>query len=152
MSRYRAAVVLVLSLFLASCFVGTALDTLKSRPTGTVQLTSDVLGDHTLAPAACASGERQLFLGADFLDSAGITTRLIIDPDGAVRVRLFSAARPLDPGVSFRRTDCSRLEFSLERTGWRINNVYAVRVSLEFECRTGPAASARGTIAADSCY
>ena len=138
----------VLTLPQLGCLVGSAVEAAKSQASGTVHLTSSGLGNRTLAPTDCASGERQVFFGADFLDDQGITTRLIIDPTGTASLRLFATDRPLDQGVVFHRQDCSRFELSLDRTGWRINDVYDLRVSLDFECRTASGDEAAGALAA----
>lgn len=141
-----------LAVLSAGCVVGTALQAAKSEPAGSVTLRSQALGERTLKPSACRSGEHQLFLGADFLDSQGITTRLIVDPTGAATLRFFDAAHPLDPGVLFRRQDCGRLGLSLDRTGWKINDVYDLHVSLDFDCRDASGDTAAGQLAADHCH
>ena len=140
------------ALLSAGCVVGTALQAEKAEPAGGVTLRSPALGDRTLKPAACQSGEHQLFLGADFLDGQGITTRLVLEPTGAVSLRLFDAAHPLDPGVLFQRQDCGRFELSLDRTGWKINDIYDLRVSLSFDCRNASGDTAAGHLATDHCH
>jgi hypothetical protein len=141
-----------LALLTTGCVVRTALQAEKAEPAGAVTLTSPTLGDHALQPGACRSGEHQLFLGADFLDSQGITTRLIVEPTGAASLRFFEAAHPLDPGILFRRQDCGRFELSLDRTGWRINDIYDLHVTLDFECRDAAGETAAGHLAADHCH
>jgi hypothetical protein len=141
-----------LALLGSGCAVGPALRVEKAEPAGRVTLRSPTLGDWALKPTACQSGEHQLFLGADFLDSQGITTRLILDPTGAASLRFFDAAHPLDPGVLFRRQDCGRFELSLDRTGWRINDIYDLRVSLDFDCRDAAGDTAAGHLATDHCH
>jgi hypothetical protein len=152
--KHVASAVLLSSLALlsAGCVVGPALQAAKSEPAGSVTLRSQGLGDRTLKPSSCRSGEHQLFLGADFLDNQGITTRLIVDPTGAASLRFFDAAHPLDPGVLFRRQDCGRLGLSLDRTGWKINDVYDLHVSLDFDCRDGSGDTAAGHLATDHCH
>ena len=130
---------------------GTVLSAVKAEPAGTVTLKSQALGDRTLKPAACQSGEHQLFLGADFLDQ-GITARLILEPTGAASLRFFDAAHPLDPGVLFRRQDCGRFELSLDRNGWRINDIYDLRIRLDFDCRAASGETATGHLATDHCH
>jgi hypothetical protein len=148
-----ASAVLLSSLALLSgCAAGTALQAVKAEPAGSVTLRSQALGERTLKPTACESGEHQLFLGADFLDGQGITTRLILDPTGAASLRFFDAAHPLDPGVLFRRQDCGRFELSLDRTGWRINDFYDLHVSLGFDCRNASGDTAAGHLATDHCH
>jgi hypothetical protein len=141
-----------LALLCAGCFVGTALSIEKSAPAGSVDLRSPSLGDRTLKPAECRSGENELFLGADFLDGQGITTRLIVEPTGAASLRFFQAAHPLDPGVLFQRRDCGLFKLSLDRDGWRINDIYDLHVSLDFECRAPSGDSATGHLVADHCH
>jgi hypothetical protein len=141
-----------LALLCAGCVVGAALSAAKAQPAGSVTLTSPSLGDHTLQPAACRSGEHQLFLGADFLDGQGIVTRLIVAPTGAASLRFFAAAHPLDPGVLFRREDCGRFELTLDRTGWRINDIYDLHIRLDFECRAASGEAAVGQLVADHCH
>ncbi len=141
-----------LALLGAGCFVGTAIQAEKAAPAGSVTLRSQALGDRTLQPAACRSGEHQVFLGADFLDGQGITTRLIIEPTGDVILRFFEADHPLAPGVLFRRQDCGRLELSLDRNGWRINDIYDLHVSLDLDCRDASGDTASGHLAVDHCH
>jgi len=152
--KHAASAVLLSSLALlaAGCATAPALQSAKAEPAGGVTLRSQALGERTLQPTACQSGEHQLFLGADFPDGQGITTRLILEPTGAASLRFFDAAHPLDPGVLFRRQDCGRFELSLDRTGWRINDFYDLRVSLDFDCRTASGDAAAGHLAADHCH
>src|SRR4051812_36709783 len=141
-----------IALLCAGCVVGTALSAAKAQPAGSVTLTSPALGDRTLHPVECRSGEPQLFLGADFLDGQGIVTRLIVAPTGAASLRFFDAAHPLDPGVLFRREDCGRFELTLDRTGWRINDIYDLHIRLDFECRAASGEAAAGRLATDHCH
>jgi hypothetical protein len=152
--KHAASAVLLsgLALVSAGCFAGTALQTVKAEPAGSATLRSQALGERTLRPEACQSGEHQLFLGADFLDGEGITTRLILEPTGAASLRFFDATHPLEPGVLFRRQDCGRFELSLDRTGWRINDFYDLHVSLDFDCRTASGDTAAGHLATDHCH
>jgi len=151
----RPALLLLLAgiaLLCAGCVVGTALSAAKAQPAGRVTLTSPALGDHTLQPTTCRSGEHQLFLGADFLDGQGLVTRLIVAPTGAASLRFFDAAHPLDPGVLFRREDCGRFELTLDRTGWRINDIYDLHIRLDFECRAASGEAATGHLVTDHCH
>ena len=136
----------------AGCVVGTVLSAEKSAPAGSVELRSPSLGDRTLKPTACRSGEHQLFLGADFLDAQGLTTRLFVEPNGAASLRFFAAAHPLDPGILFHRQDCGRFALSLDRTGWRINDIYDLHLSLDFDCHAASGESATGHLVADHCH
>ncbi|HEY2293969.1 MAG TPA: hypothetical protein VGM86_24980 [Thermoanaerobaculia bacterium] len=154
-SAVRASLSIAL-LLLSGCVSGTVLSAEKAEPAGSVTLRSQALGDRTLKPTACQSGEHQLFLGADFLDyqgdNQGIATRLIVEPTGAVSLRFFDVAHPLDPGVLFHRQDCGRFALSLDRNGWRINDFYDLRVSLDFDCRAASGDTAAGHLATDHCH
>ena len=81
-----------------------------------------------------------------------MTTRLIVDPHGVATVRFFRADEPLEPGVSFTRAACETFEISLKRTGWQINEIYDLQVSLRFDCRTESGDTASGQVAAEHCH
>jgi hypothetical protein len=152
--RKPASLLLLAGLALpcAGCVVGTALSAAKAKPVGSVTLTSPALGDRVFQPATCRSGEHQLFLGADFQDGQGIVTRLIVAPTGVASLRFFEAAHPLDPGVLFRREDCGRFELTLDRTGWRINDIYDLHIRLDFQCRAASGEAAMGHLVTDHCH
>jgi hypothetical protein len=122
------------------------------EPAGSVTLHSLTLGNVTLNPALCESGEREFFYGADFFGNQGITLRLIVEPTGAPSLRFFEAAHPLSPGTLFRREDCSRFELSLEHTNVLINEIRDLPVSLTFECRTASGETATGHLVAEHCH
>jgi len=141
------------ALLQSGCGVQTALVGGDSVPIGKVQVTSATFGNVALTPAACVSGEHQLFLGADFLDSArGTALRLILDPTGEATLRVFETAHPLKPGIVVTRSACSRFLLSFERTGWRINDFYDVRLSLDVDCRTASGDSLQGMLTAAHCH
>lgn len=152
MRSRRLPALLGAALLHGGCIVGSALEATRSEPTGKVHLASTALGEHDLVPRLCASGERQVFLGADFLDDGAITTRLIVEPTGAASLRFFPAGEPLAPGVLFNRAECSRFEIGLERTGWQINEIYDLRVRLDFDCRNGAGDAASGSLVAEHCH
>src|SRR5215831_1652929 len=107
----------------------------KAEPLGTFTLAGPTFGAHTLNPKRCASGERQYFLGFDFTDETeGIVARLVVDPTGVPVVRVFSTAAPFDKTIVFRRTECRVFHFSVDSTGWRINRIDQLSVSLDVDC------------------
>jgi hypothetical protein len=140
------------ALLLGGCIVGSALEAARSEPAGKVHLQSAKLGEHDLVPRACSSGERQVFLGADFLDGGQITTRLIVEPTGAASLRFFPAGEPLTAGVLFSRAECGRFEMALEHTGWQINEIYDLRVRVDFDCKNGSGDAASGSLVAEHCH
>ena len=50
-------------------------------------------------------------------------------------VRVFKASAPFDQTVLFRRSECRTFHFSLDSTGWRINRIQQLGVSLELDCQ-----------------
>jgi hypothetical protein len=107
----------------------------KAEPLGTFTLAGPTLGAHTLSPRRCASGERQYFLGFDLADEReGVVARLVVDPATGPVVRVFNAAAPFDSTVVFHRGDCRVFHFSVDSTGWRINRIDQLNVSLEVDC------------------
>jgi hypothetical protein len=126
-----------------------------ARPTGALTVRGeavDALEPVKLQPSACVSGEHQFFLGADFFDEAvGLNARLVIDPLGEPTLRVFSAAEPLQRGLVFARSECALFELELERTGWQINDVYALRVRLDVDCGRGEGESVVGSVSSEGC-
>ena len=118
---------------------------------GTFAVTSQVLGDHVLAPSECTAGDRQHFLGADFATPAStVVVRLVVDPLDGPAVRVFSTDAQFDRTVVFRRPDCRVFHFSLDSTSWRVNDVYDYRVTLQLDCsRDGE--SIKGEASATHC-
>jgi len=105
-----------------------------------------------LSTAACVSGERQQFLGADFSDeAAGYTVRLVVDPLSGPAARVFSNAHPFDDSAVFQRSDCRVFHFAVDSTGWRIDHYEDYKVSLELDC-AGDGVSLAGKAAAEHCH
>jgi hypothetical protein len=152
-TRHLAALALVAALWQSACTTFDSVPATESRPSGDVAVSSAAFGNVVLAPTACVSGESQLFLGADFVDDArGMTTRLILEPKGEATLRVFRTADPLRPGILFARADCSQFRLSFDRSGWRINDIYDVRVSVTFDCGKASGESLRGNLAAAHCH
>jgi len=148
-----APLLIVTALLQSGCVANTAVVGSNGVPMGAIHVTSTTIGNIPLTPTACASGERQLFLGADFLEgSRGTVLRLILQPSGEATLRVFNATSPLDPGIVFQRTACSKALVSLERTGWRIDDIYDLRVSLDLDCRNASGDSLRGTLSVAHCH
>jgi hypothetical protein len=111
-------------------------DRTASASLGSLTLSGPTFGEATLHPTACLTGERELFLGFDLRDaSAGVVTRLIVDPAAGPIVRVFAISAPFDKSVLFHREDCRVLHFSLESTGWLINRIQQLDVSMDLDCR-----------------
>jgi hypothetical protein len=132
--------------------IGGEGDRAAVAPLGSLTLSGPTFGGQALAPAACVSGERQFFLGFDLHDDkAGVVTRLVIDPVNGPIIRVFASAAPFDKTVVFHRADCRVFHFSLDFTGWRINRVDQLSVSLELDCRLPSGESIVGKAADAHC-
>ncbi len=119
---------------------------------GSFAVTSATLGDATLAPTSCTAGDRQLFLGADFAsESNGLVLRLVVDPIEGPAVRLYAAGEPFDRSVVFHRSECGIFHFSLDSTGWRVNDVNDYRLTLELDC-SRPGESLKGSASTTHCH
>jgi hypothetical protein len=104
-------------------------------PLGSFSLAGPTFGSRTLLPHGCSTGQRELFLGFDLRDEkAGTVVRLVVDPANGPVVRVFEAAAPFDKAVLFRRSECRVFQFSVDSTGWRINRIDQLQISLELDC------------------
>lgn len=104
------------------------------------------------SPDLCTSGEHQLFFGADFPDRRhGAVLRLAVDPIDGAAVRVFDPQDPEILTVVFRPGDCSTFRYSLEPSGWRINDFRDFRVALEVDCDTGDGTTLRAQVSAAHC-
>jgi hypothetical protein len=127
-------------------------DRVAVAPLGSLALSGPTFGHQTLRPTACVAGEREYFLGFDLHDaSAGVVARLIIDPATGPVVRVFAASAPFDKTVLFHRSDCRVLHFSLESTGWRVNRIQQLDVSLDLDCRLPSGEGIVGKASDSSC-
>ncbi len=119
---------------------------------GSFAVSSQLLGDATLAPTECTAGDRELFLGADLAaPGAPITLRLAVDPLEGPGVRVAASGAPLERAVVFRRSDCSVFHFTLESTGWRVNELNDYRLTLEIDCAL-PGERVRGSASSTHCH
>lgn len=144
-------------LLLCSCLSGRPITAPDSSPSsnarlGSFAITSQVLGSEAVQPTACTAGDSQHFLGFDLSSGASpVVVRLAVDPVDGPAVRVFSSDAPFDKAVVFRRTDCRVFHFSLDSTGWRVNDIYDYRVSLELDCsRAGE--SIHGSASSTHCH
>jgi len=103
-----APLLIVTALLQSGCVANTAVVGSNGVPMGAIHVTSTTIGNIPLTPTACASGERQLFLGADFLEgSRGTVLRLILQPSGESILRVASTTSPLNSSLAVHSTACS---------------------------------------------
>lgn len=137
-----------------SQLINEAHDVESPAVSGSVEMHGPNLGEHTLAPLQCRSGDRFHFFGVDLADDRqGLTLRLIEDPALGPEIRVFSREQAgTGGGVLYRPALCRTLERRLEHTGWRINEIRDVSGSLEVDCVTGGGDSIAGKIEFSHCH
>ena len=120
---------------------------------GSLSVSSPLLGTATVAPTECSSGDRQQFLGGDFADPAsGLVVRLAVDPLLGPGARVFAVSDPFGKSVVLRRSECATFRFSLEETGWRVNDVRDYRLSLELDCALADGTTVHGSVSTTHCH
>ncbi len=125
---------------------------LAPKTTGSLTLAGPTFGEIVLAPTRCASGEHLVFLGADFSSpDSKIVSRLAIDPITGPAVRVFDQESQFAKALILRREDCATFRFSLARTGWQLNDIYALAVDLELDCKLQSGDSVKGELRATGC-
>jgi len=119
---------------------------------GSVALYSERLGQSTIAPNTCSAGDREFFLGGDFIDEkSALVVRLVFDPLDGAAIRIFTPNSSAEKSVVFHRSDCEALKYTFEPTRWRVNDVYDYRISVSFDCKNG-ADAATGEVSATHCH
>lgn len=140
----------------SGCFSAGPLRRDKPEVTGSLALAGPTFGERGLAPVSCTSGERQVFLGADFGEAEGaegaLVARLVVDPLAGPAVRIAAAVAPFGPAVVVRRADCAVFHFSLAQTGWQINDQRVYSVSLELDCALSSGDRVAGRLLAPTCW
>jgi hypothetical protein len=101
---------------------------------GTAKITSKALGDHTIKPTECVSGERQGFFGADLREGGADdkTLRVINDPkEGyAVKVNIPGTKK----AVLLSESRCETFDVSVEKQNSEINDIQNVRGRVKIAC------------------
>jgi hypothetical protein len=127
-------------------------DHADSAPLGSMTLSGPTFGHQTLLPTVCVSGERQFFLGFDLHDEkVGVVTRLVVEPATGPVVRVFAASAPFDKTVLFHRPECRVFHFSLDSTGWLVNRIQQLNVSLDLDCQLPSGDSIVGNASDPGC-
>jgi hypothetical protein len=124
--------------------------------TGSLALAGPLFGAREVAPVACHSGERQIFLGADFVEAEeradALTARLVVDPLSGPAVRIAASAAPFGPALLVHRANCAVFHFSLAQAGWRLNDYWVYTVSLELDCALPSGDGVAGKLLAPTCW
>jgi hypothetical protein len=124
----------------------------QGQALGSFTVSSQTFSNQALVPSVCSSGDRLFFLGGDFTaENTDLVLRLVIDPLEGPAARLFSAQQPFDKSIVFRRSDCNVFHFSLDTTGWRVNEVYDYSITLELNC-SRPGETISGRVSTTHCH
>lgn len=149
-----AAVLAAAAAAVWGCGVGRMLheahDVDKTGVSGQLVLHGATLGERTIDPRICQSGQRRYFLGVDAMDEAqGVTVRVVSDPIQDTLVRVLMAP---ERGVVFRPAICSVLHASVVPTGWRVNGVDDFSGELTLDCHTDKGDGVSGHIQFTHCH
>ena len=152
MHSQRPFLVLLFGLaFGAGCVSMPGAKTGDASVNGELAVAGPTFGETQLRVEQCASGEHQVFLGADFTGASPIVVRLAIDPLTGPGVRVYDSAQPFGKAFVVRQSECDHFHFSLERSNWRINDIWVLHLTLDIDCSTPSGDAIRGTIASASC-
>ena len=101
------------------------------------------------AGATCVSGDRASFRGVDLVAPPWVL-RIAADPLeglGAVVLGDLDGERHV-----FRAGDCRELAGDVQRTGWRVNDVWDVTGHLTADCRLDSGVELVGSVSFDHCH
>ncbi len=102
-----------------------------------------------LRPDLCLSGDRGNFRGVDLV-SPSYVVRVAAEPLeglGVAVIETEGARRPI-----FRASSCATLRGDVQRTGWRVNDVWDVSGFIEADCRLPSGEELRGRITFEHCH
>ncbi len=127
----------------------------KNEPviTGKLDISGPTFGAVSFAPKACDSGEHQVFFGADFSSpESKVVARIVVDPLTGPGVRIFDQDARFEKALVLKKETCQSFHFALERSGWRINDIYVMKVHLDLDCTLPNGDSVKGVVDAASCF
>jgi hypothetical protein len=119
---------------------------------GSLGVSGPTFGEMQLPVTQCASGEHQVFLGGDFSGQGPVVVRLAIDPLSGPGVRVFDSTAPFGKSFVVRQAECEHFHFSLARSGWQINDVWVLQMTLDIDCSTPEGDAIRATVTSASCW
>lgn len=117
---------------------------------GEVLVRGSRVGELTLRPEACLSGDRGNFRGVDLV-APPLVLRLAAEPIDGLAVAVIDTESGERRGV-FRRADCEVLRGDVQRTGWLINQVQDVSGFVEVDCRAPSGEEIEGSITFTHCH
>lgn len=152
MRRLIVVVFLGLLALTVGCVTVPGAATGKPDVTGELSIQGPTFGDTRLTLDRCASGEHQVFLGADFTGGGPLVARLAIDPLSGPGLRVYDSTAPFGKAFVVRQSACEHFHFSLARSGWQINDVWVLHVTLDIDCSTPDGDAIRGIVSSASCW
>ena len=105
--------------------------------------------ESALTPEACISGDRANFRGADLL-APPYVLRVAAEPLEGIGVAVIGS----DDGARavFRSSSCTGLRGDVQRSGWRVNDVWDVSGFVEADCRLASGEELHGKLTFDHCH
>lgn len=126
---------------------------ISNEITGTVSSKGGELGDFTLSPSSCQSGEHYGFHGADFFKEGDKRSQLRFILD-AVKGPVLNVTLPgTTKALVFTTSDCPSLAGDVQRQNSTVNNIRNVQGSVKFECQhTGGKGLVKGELTFKNCH
>ena len=122
----------------------------NTSTSGEVQIRGGKLGELSLRPVVCLSGDRGMFRGVDLV-APPLIVRVAGEPIDGLAAALIDSASGERRGV-FRRRDCNILRGDIQRTGWRINEIADLSGFVDIDCRLPSGEEIRGSITFEHCH
>jgi hypothetical protein len=154
---FRRLLPAIVALLCAGCFPSRPLEPVQDASTdaalGVFKFTPPRGETLTIEPTSCSAGDRQFFLGADFADpKTPVFVRLVVEPLEWPAVRVISPNAADDSPIVFRRPECKVLRATFEPTGWRINDVYDYRITIDADCTRADGTTLVGNASTTHCH
>lgn len=126
---------------------------ISNEITGSVTSKGGELGDFTLSPSSCQSGEHYGFHGADFFKEGDKRSQLRFILD-AVKGPVLNVTLPgTTKALVFTTGECPSLAGDVQRQNSTVNNIRNVQGSVKFECKhTGGKGLVKGELTFKNCH
>ena len=147
----------ILALLCAGCFPARTIEPVAGASSdaalGTFRFTSPRGETQTIEPTSCVAGDRQFFLGGDFIDAkSSSVVRLVVEPLQWPAVRVISPSLSDQSPIVFKRPECKALRVTFEPTGWRVDDVYDYRITLDVDCTRADGTALVGKASTTHCH